>query len=160
MSGITLFHSESDRAPECTVVFGAGRLQDNGRTDSRRVEIIFDLCYHARIGPLSDRGGIEEVGYSVITQIDCPVADYLAERERQWRATGFCPHSGFYVATKSAWLQSLPDVQGSKHYVVVGRDGYVEVIARSFKWREWLWLSGHREATTADDPVADEDGRD
>ena len=32
-----------------------------------------------------------------------------------------------------------------KHYVVVGRDNYIEIIAERYEWREWLWPTGSRE---------------
>jgi len=151
MSGVTLSHGESDTRPECTVVFGAGRLQEDGRTDSRRVEIAFEECYYARVGPHSDREGVEALGYAIDPHITCMDADH----DRRWRETGCCPDPGFYVARESGWLESLPDFyrRGFRHYVVDGRDGYVELIARQYRWREWLWTSGQRELAPASGPV-------
>src|SRR5438477_12849739 len=72
MSGVTLTHSESDVEPECIVLFGGGRLREDGRTDSRRIEITFNLCYYARLGPHSDREGVEEVlGYIIDPPVTC-----------------------------------------------------------------------------------------
>lgn len=65
MSGVTLSHSESDTEPECEVVFGAGRLTPEGRTDIRRIAIRFSLCYFARTGFHSDDEGMEAIGYQV-----------------------------------------------------------------------------------------------
>jgi hypothetical protein len=137
-SGVTLTHSESDVEPECTVVFVAGRLGQDDRTDIRHVEIVFNQCYHARVGPHSDSEGVEALGY-VIDPPRPSAEDYLNWRVRHWRETGSCPDSGFYVAKRSAWLESLPNFfrPDFRHYVVDGRDGYVELIAREFKWREW-----------------------
>jgi hypothetical protein len=151
MSGVTLSHSESDVGPECTVVFGAGRLGADGRTDSRRVEIAFQLCYYARVGPHEDSEGVEMLGYVVEPPIPCAAAEFLEWRARRWRETGNCPDPGFYVAKQSVWLDSLPAFfrRNSRHYVVDGRDGYVEVIARQFRWREWLWAEGLRESAPA-----------
>jgi hypothetical protein len=58
---------------------------------------------------------------------------------------------GFYVAKKSEWLSGLPAMQdaGYHHYVVVGRDGYVELIAERYRWREWPRTTGHREDLAA-----------
>ena len=52
------------------------------------------------------------------------------------------------MATESEWLSSLSGGYQEKchHYVVVGRDGYVELIAERFRWREWMWTTGHRDA--------------
>jgi len=77
---------------------------------------------------------------------------------RQWRVTGNCPNPGFYVAKQSAWLESMPDFfrRDFRHYVVEGRDGYVELIARNFKWREWLWTEGQRDLVPERSPVVGE----
>ena len=158
MSGVTLVHSESDVEPECKVVFGAGRLREDGRTDCRRVEITFKLCYFARVGPHSDSEGVEAIGYVVDPRIEVVTKDYLEWREQEWRKSGCCPNSGFYVATQSAWIRSLPDFFQAdfRHYVIDGRDGYVELIARYFSWQEWLWLDGAREAVSSKSEVIGE----
>jgi hypothetical protein len=157
MSGLTLRHRETDVAPECSVVFGAGRLRDDDRTDSRRVELVFEGCYHARVGPHSDTEGIEAIGYEMVEPFKFD-ADYLLRRSRLWRESGSCPDPGFYVAVRSAWLARLPDDfrLGSRHYVVDGRDGYVELIARRFRWREWLWDEDDREVAPSSGPVVGE----
>jgi hypothetical protein len=157
-SGLTLGHCETHVEPECSVVFGAGRLRDDDRTDLRRVELVFEGCYHARVGPHSDTENIEAIGYEIVQPFEFDPANYLWRRSRVWRESGFCPDSGFYVALESAWLAGLPDHfrLGSRHYVVDGRDGYVELIARRFRWREWLWLDGHRESAPSNGPVVGE----
>ncbi len=141
---VTLTHRETDVTPECSVVFAAGRLGSNGRTDLRRVELTFSLCYFARTGPHSDSESIEAIGYKIADGYDGPIderfLDWLTE---QWRKTDVCPYSGFYVARESTWLRSLPDYfrKDSSHYVIDGRDGYAELIASGYKWREWLWTA-------------------
>src|SRR5688572_6901949 len=102
MSGVTLSHCETDVRPECSIVFSAGRLREDDRTDSRRVELVFEHCYHARVGPHSDTEGIEAIGYEVAGRFDFDATDYLSRRARLWRESGFCPDSGFYVAIQSA----------------------------------------------------------
>ena len=158
MSGLTLRHCETDVEPECSVVFGAGRLRDDDRTDSRRVELVFEGCYHARVGPHSDTESIEAIGYKVVELFEFDAADYLSRRSRLWRESGLCPDSGFYVALQSVWLAVLTDHfrLGSRHYVVDGRDGYVELIARRFRWREWLWDEGERELAPSSGPMVGE----
>lgn len=158
MSGITLTHTETDVEPECTVVFGAGRLLEDDRTDSRRVEITFKLCYYARVGPHSDNERVEVLGYRIEPAIECAAELYLDWRVSRWRERGNCPDPGFYVAKQSAWIESLPDFfrQDFRHYIVDGRDGYVELIARQFKWREWLWIEGARESLQSTTTVVGE----
>ena len=146
-SGVTLTHHETDVEPECIVVLGGGRLQEDDRTDDRRIEIAFRDCYYARTAPHPDTAGIEVLGYRVIQEHPVPAADYTAWRHDRWRATSVCPNPGFYVATQSSWLATLPREyrEGFNHYVVFGRDGHVELIARGFRWREWKWVGCHRE---------------
>ena len=158
MSGVTLTHGETDFEPECVVVFGAGRLGDDDRTDMRRVELVFEGCYHARVGPHSDTEGIESIGYQVTTCFTGDATGYLSWRSAKWREAGICPDPHFYVAVQSAWWDGLPDHFriGSRHYVVDGRDGYVELIARRYRWREWIWEEGDREAAPSLGPVVGE----
>ncbi len=154
MGSVTLRHTETDTEPECTVVFGAGRMTATGRTDLRRVEIEFDMCAHARTMPL-DGGGITAV-YPVVPSYTGDMAKYLKWLEQEWNATGHCPSPGFYVAKDSEWIASLPirvDDNPDNHYVVVGRDGYVELIARQFRWREWMWEGGRREDAPRAGPI-------
>lgn len=157
-SGLTLTHAETDVEPQCTVVLGGGRLQDDGRTDDRRIEIAFRECYFARTGPLPDTVGVEVLGYRVIEEHQVPADQYIDWRRREWRATGVCPNSSFYIATQSEWLAGIPKIyrEGSNHYVVEGRDSYVELIARGFQWREWKWLGGHREGAPSTGEVVGE----
>jgi hypothetical protein len=140
------------------VVLGGGRLCEDGCTDDRRIEITFKLCYYARVGPHEDTQGIEAIGYEVVGELQDEARDYLDWRETEWRTTGLCPDSGFYVARESAWLRSLPVrfKANYRHYVLDGRDGYVEVIAKSFRWREWLWVEGHRDDAPKVGPVVGE----
>jgi hypothetical protein len=147
MSAVTLTHAESDVGPKCSVVFGGGRLTADDLTDLRRIEITFERCYFARTGPRDDRLGIEELGYRVEPDYTGYFDDDIGWRHRQWRATGNCPISGFYVAQQSSWLSTLPKYfqNDARHYLVDGENGYVELIARCFTWQEWLWSDGKRE---------------
>lgn len=159
MSGVTLIHSESDTEPECEVVFGAGRLTHEDKTDMRRVAIRFPLCYFVRTGFHNDDEGVESIGYRISYPEPRPDgADYLTWRHNRWRDDGFCPDSGFFVAESSAWLESLPEPfrKDSHHYVIDGRDGYVELIAPGFEWKEWIWKDGMREDVPAKGPITDQ----
>lgn len=158
MSGVTVMHSESDVEPECSVVFGAGRLTEDARIDSRRVELAFKLCYYIRTGPHDDSRTFETIGYTVQVPVVLPICDWHNQWALAWRTLGYCPDSSFYVAQQSDWITALPTrfQKNVRHYVVDGRDGYVELIAQSFKWREWLWKDSQRECAPSDGPVVGE----
>lgn len=134
-SGVTLQHAESDGG--CKVLVGAGGIHWEGLL----VEITFEFCYYTRTAPHPDSEGIEAIGYQVDPCFKGSLADYRDWRKEQWVKTGYCPDSGFFVARQSPWLQSVPDVYQKKcrHYVVYGRDGHVELIAKCFQWRAWNW---------------------
>ncbi len=60
MGAVTLKHTETDTEPECTIVFGGGRMSEKGQLDSRRVEIDFEMCHHARTHRMQKLGpGVE-----------------------------------------------------------------------------------------------------
>ena len=147
MSGLTLHYAETDVAPECSIVFGGWHLGYESQSDMRRIELRFHMASHARAGTTSDEEDIEASGFEILGGYDGPDDGYQDWRARTWRETGTCPDSGFYVATQSDWLSSARMViaEAPKHYVLVGRDVYMEVIADSFSWQEWLWPDGHRE---------------
>ena len=158
MSGVTIVHSESPVKPECTVTLGANRLGTDGKTAMCRVEIRFELAYFARIGPHDDYVTVESIGYAIEPTFEGDVGDYLQWRLRHWKETGNSPDSGFYVARQSEWLATVPELfrQNARHYVVDGRDGYVEVIACRYHWRKWLWEFGQREDAPSAGPVIGE----
>ena len=144
---VTLIHTETDICPECCVVLGGARLT----TDLRRIEITFEACCFTRSGPKDDNAGVEALGYELDpTTPRIPMGDdFLNRYDALWHTIGHCPDSGFYVATRSTWLESIPPLYraGCQHYVICGRDGYVELIARGYKWleREWTrdWTSAY-----------------
>lgn len=154
MGAVTLHHTETDTEPKCRIVFGGGRMTPTGSMDLRRIEIEFDMCAHARTMPL-DGGGISRV-YPVEPSYEGDMSKYLKWLEDEWNATGLCPSPGFYVAKQSEWIESLLGPTGEdadNHYVVVGRDGYVELLAKRFRWREWMWEGGRREDAPRVGPV-------
>ncbi len=158
-SGVTLIHTETSVAPECSVIFGGSRLHEDCFTRDVRVEITFQSAWHARLGPKSDNADIDSAGFQVLGGYDDPgdhrLDHYLDWRTASWREQGLCPDASFYVAVRSDWLEAHPSETTSRtrHYVISGRDGYVEILAERFSWREWLWLSGERDALTRDDEV-------
>jgi len=147
MSGLTLTHMETDVAPECSIVFGGGRMDPNGLTDMRRIELQFVTASHVRAATKHDDDDIEASGFHIVGGYDGPGQGYLNWRKRNWCDTGICPDPGFYVATESDWLRSATMKYGyaPKHFILAGRDCYMEIIAGSFSWREWLWLDGPRD---------------
>jgi hypothetical protein len=152
--GLTLYHMRDD-IPTCTVVLGGNRLVE-GKYVSCRVEIKFEHCSYARVGRHADDSGIEELlGYRVERDPEFEVESWFEAVRRVWESTGNCPITNFCVARQSAWLFSLDDFfrERSRHYVIDGRDGYIELIAESFSWQAWNWKDGPREEAPLRGPV-------
>ena len=61
----------------------------------------------------------------------------LAERiSRQWCDTGICPDPAFYEIVGDPWMDEVCEgaAREAKHYMLLGHDCYVEVIATSWRW--------------------------
>lgn len=142
--GLALTHTQDDE-PECSVVFNGWR--PNEKHDSR-IELSFLLPhYYVRTGFHSDSENIEAIGYKIIDGYDGP-QDIQQRHDRfmsQWESEGICPDPGFYYAVESDWLDNLKLRDGFRHYVIDDRNGYIELIAQSYIWKEWTWTSGHRD---------------
>jgi hypothetical protein len=147
---ITLTYSTTDVSTGCQVELGAGRLTENNFTDYRRIDLTFERCLCARAGWHSDTDTVESLGYRVPDGgDDWPLEEHWKRYSERWRANGWCPDSGFYVVGESPWLTTLEHSKQSSlhetlrknlhHYVIDGRDGYVELIARKFRWSERVW---------------------
>jgi hypothetical protein len=60
----------------------------------------------------------------------------VARVDSHWRASGLCPDSGMYEVLKSKWISELElDSTQWHHYILLGHDEYIEVVARSFQWQ-------------------------
>ena len=60
----------------------------------------------------------------------------------------YSPDPGFYFSTDSEWLEAerhswatrqrgAPRPEDAVHFLLDGRDGYVEILASGFTWRAW-----------------------
>jgi hypothetical protein len=153
MDGLTLTHRIDDE-PHCSIVFGGGRITDSGLTDDRRIEINFTSAYFARVSMKDDDADIDESGFTVLGMYQGPSAQFLEWHRQRWQQTGLCPDPRFYMATESPWLSSVGLTHlALRHFVLAGRDSYIEVLASRFSWREWMWPSGPRDQYTRPNDV-------
>ena len=151
MSSLTLVHAESDVEHKCSVVFGGGRLTATGQIDTRRIEVAFHGCERSGLALLPDDAGVEHRGYELRSEgRSVAMADYPQWLISRWQASGSCPDSGLWVSTSSP-AHALSN--RSKLYVLAGRNGYAEIVAAGFSWREWIWTRGHRDALADAPPV-------
>ena len=104
------------------------------------VEIAFERSLWTRTSPaFSDRHVLnpDEFDESAIPY-SVPTADVGAlQRDFQslWLKTGNCPDPRAYLVESSEWLAKL-NLHGYEHIVIEGHDAFVEVLAKSWQWRE------------------------
>jgi hypothetical protein len=54
---------------------------------------------------------------------------------QQWGRTSICPDPGMYEVENSTWLQETgASDEGLKHYLIIGHDVYIEILASSWQW--------------------------
>ncbi|SRR5713226_1487458 len=62
--------------------------------------------------------------------------DWVRKFWAEWRRTGFCPVPNFYEVGFSPWLKETGYEQyGYKHFLILGHDAYVEVLAKGWSWK-------------------------
>lgn len=141
--GLDLSHSDTDVVPECSVEFGAMIVRPSPSDEEIWVRVDFELAAFASAKPHRDDERLEAVtGY----EIDVGV-EYSRMRE-VWLGSGRCPDPKIYFSTSSAWLDACrgswarrqrTSRSGSEavHFLLDGRDGYLEILAAGFSWRAW-----------------------
>ncbi|TXH77513.1 MAG: hypothetical protein E6Q88_00940 [Lysobacteraceae bacterium] len=108
----------------------------------RLVRVLFGEGAQVRKRPaFSDLEVIPEQSYdwsnvfSGIQDGETPEAS-VARVGHQWKITGFCPDPGMYEVRESNWLREIGlDPNQWRHYILLGHDEYVEVIAREYEWQ-------------------------
>jgi hypothetical protein len=113
------------------------------------VKVDFARAAFAAAKPRRDDENLSDVsGYDIVPQRRNGRYDSYERREIEWLQTGVCPDPGFYYSTSSTWLaterqswanrqRSVAGPEVAIHFVVNGRDGYVEILASGFSWRAW-----------------------
>ena len=108
----------------------------------RLVKISFSGGRTMRTTPaFSDGEVIEEDAYdwSSVPGDLRPGEDAKNNRERRnryWLETGTSPDPGVYEVAGSPWLAELgEDAEGLHHYMILGNDDYVEVLAEGWSWQ-------------------------
>ena len=117
----------------------------------RLVRVLFHNAVAARMLPsFSDTEVIEESAYdwSFIDNTLKPeegADSFVARFADTWVRSGICPSPGIYEVLTSKWLAQL-GVTGkaatARHYLLLGHDAYIEVLAEGCTWQEGQALSG------------------
>jgi hypothetical protein len=108
----------------------------------RLVQVEFEQAFASRRSPsFSDTQVVEEGAYdwSLVPNMPLPgeaIKDFLVRVEKIWLSTGQTPDPGMYEVRRSRQLQSAGLPEGEwHHYLMLGHDEYLEVVARSWSWR-------------------------
>jgi hypothetical protein len=135
--GIQLFHEDTDTGPRCFVVLST---QSN-----EVVELEFFGATYACARPHRDN---EEIG---------DVTGYTFPKVNPWDSNG----SLIFVSRSSSWisrerenwkyrLRGSPSLDDLRHFLIDGRDGYVEILASNLNWRLWPSWDAHRKRVDPD----------
>ncbi|MCP4600755.1 MAG: hypothetical protein GY847_09520 [Proteobacteria bacterium] len=109
----------------------------------RLVRIRFRNGLWARISPsYSDSEVLQEAVYDwrgVSGRYTGGAAeDWLHVFKKTWLDTSVCPDPGMYVVENSRWLRDIEKQRGPRrelrHYIILGHDAYIEVLAESWEW--------------------------
>jgi hypothetical protein len=103
-------------------------------------------------------------GYDIVPRANrsgLPMLDALDAEETEWIRTGICSDPWLYYSTDSAWLLSERDAWAHRqrgrygagdavHFLLDGRDGYLEILATGFTWRAWPQAHPRLSATSGE----------
>ena len=126
------------------------QTQDNTAVPYRLVRVLFDNAIAARMMPsFSDTEVIEEAAYdwSLVVGALKPgegAEKFVARFADTWVRSGICPSPGIYEVLRSDWLaqfRSMAKAAALTHYLLLGHDAYVEVLADGCTWQEGQALS-------------------
>jgi hypothetical protein len=145
--GLSLTHGDTDTLPECSVEFGVQVVQPSPPYEQLWVRVEFDLAAFASAKPHRDDEDLLDVtGYDIVPRSN-ESATYQEQRD-EWLRTGVCPDPGFYFSTDTKWIKAEQRSWATRqrrdlrpqevvHFLLDGRDGYIEILAAGFTWRAW-----------------------
>jgi hypothetical protein len=136
------FESPPHGGNSLQIVHPPGMFRGSDASESapyRHMRVTFQRFVSARMCPAhSDREVVEEsvFDWSCVPGRWRPgesIELYLRRDRELWQTTGMCPDPLIYHTKSSPWIDSLQLQYGSSvaltHYLVLGHDAYVEVIA-------------------------------
>lgn len=100
-------------------------------------------CFEAQGTQAESSDGLRETLQATLEAVN----SWEAEQKR-WIETGVCPDPGFWFSMDSAWLEAERNSWATRqrtrhgpedavHFLLDGRDGYVEILASAFTWQAW-----------------------
>jgi hypothetical protein len=114
------------------------------RDDEELAEVTgYDIVPRRKEPEVGLSGGLREV-----LRATADVANRREQEQKRWIETGACPDPGFYFSMDSGWLEAERNSWAARqrtshgpgdgvHFLLDGRDGYVEILASGFSWQAW-----------------------
>jgi hypothetical protein len=125
---------------ECAVHFDAYFGHHIGYPKYRRVDVFFERCVAAKMRLISSDEDVIVQGLNECTSAlrgrpntDSELRSWLCSYADKWASDGNCPDPNFYAVFPSLWLDEFT-MNGLRHFVVKGTDGFVEILASSYRW--------------------------
>jgi hypothetical protein len=119
----------------------AGRALGDQSGQYRVVRCFFKSAARAQIGPsFSDLEVVDRTAYDwseipILSKPDEGVEASVRHFCDAWRASTLCPNPRMYEIKGSAWLKELgKHADGYTHYLILGHDAYIEVLAEGWRW--------------------------
>lgn len=71
-----------------------------------------------------------------------------------WEKLGVCPDPNMYKVAGSLWLSEVQDNRPLQHFLILGHDAYVEVLAEDWTWEmvNEVHTSSLKDLSITDDP--------
>jgi len=105
------------------------------------VKVIFNDGLWVRMLPSYSDEDVVDPELFDFSALPCPIGVkqnaslWVLNFQKKWREDNRCPDPGIYEVRSSVWLNEIGARSlDFKHYLVLGHDSYVEVIARSWSW--------------------------
>jgi len=147
--GLQLTYSDTDVGPECSVAFGVQVVRAAHSHRELWVKADFELAGFVVAKPHRDDEDLSQVsGYDIVPRRGPESEQHRQRAERDWIRSGVCPDPGVYFSTTSTWLEQVRQPWAERqrtrrsahdavHFLLGGRDGYLEIIAAGFAWQAW-----------------------
>jgi hypothetical protein len=116
--------------------------KDFNRYQYQKVKIVFDSFNAVRmLSPQTEFSAIDHKKYdlSSILFFDLLCQDnelWAKEFYSYWKENNICPDPRMYEVKKSRWLdETKAERFGCKHFILLGHDNYIEVLAKDWNWQ-------------------------
>lgn len=120
-----------------TVVEARCTLCEAGKYRDARIALSFDRGLYLHFSQsYSDAEVVREADYdwTEVPTIDPQRIEESRHRlQSLWDETGKCPDPGVYEVENSSWSEEVAE-QALRHYLIVGHDAYVELLAAGLDW--------------------------